>query len=46
MKVNKIKSGIYKGAYWNDYTNSTKAKKIAHKEERQRVKRDITKALA
>lgn len=46
MKVNKIKGGVYKGTYWADVTSASKAKKIAHKEERQRAKRDIAKALA
>jgi len=46
MKQNKIKGGVYKGVYWNDFISAHDAKKIAHKEERKRAKREIAKALA
>ena len=45
MKQNKIKGGVYKGVYWNEFINATEAKKRAHKQERQRVKRIIAEAM-
>lgn len=38
MKQNKIRGGVYKGLYWRDFISSHDAKRIAHKQERQRAK--------
>lgn len=46
MKMNKIRGGVYSGKFWQDFMNKTDAKKIAHKQERQRIKKEISKALA
>lgn len=46
MKSNKIKGGVYSGKFWQDYINKTDAKRIAHKQERRRVKNEINKSLA
>lgn len=46
MKQNKIKGGVYKGVWWRDFVDPTEAKKIAHKQERQRAKAEIAQALA
>ena len=37
MKQNKIKGGVYRGWWFEFYTNK-EAKKIAHKQERKRSK--------
>jgi len=46
MKMNKIKGGVYGGKFWQDFTNKTDAKRIAHKQERRRAKAEISKAIA
>lgn len=38
MKQAKIKGGIYSGRYWRDFYSNQEAKKIAHKQNRQRNK--------
>ena len=39
----KIKGGIYKGEFWNDFINKTAAKRIGHKQDRKRNKDIIRK---
>lgn len=39
MKRNKIKGGIYRG-WWNDFYTRTEAKRIAHRQERRRARRE------
>lgn len=46
MKQNKIKGGVYKGVYWRDFVDKTEAKRIAHRQERQRAKKAIAQAVA
>lgn len=41
MKVAKIKGGIYRGIYWRDFYTTTYTKKVAHKQERQRAKKEV-----
>lgn len=45
MKQNKIKGGVYKGVWWRDFIDETEAKKVAHKQERQRAKAEIRKEV-
>ncbi len=44
MKQNKIKGGVYKG-WWRDFVSATKAKKIAHKQNRRKIKSEIASLL-
>ena len=41
MKKNKIRGGVYGGAWWADFTKRTDAKHMAHKQERARAKKLI-----
>ena len=41
MKTGHIKGGIYSGRYWRDFYSPTMAKKIAHKQERQKGKAKV-----
>ena len=40
----KIKGGVYSG-YWRDFYTTVEAKKIGHKQERARAKKEIRYAL-
>lgn len=44
-KTNRIKGGIYSGPYWFDFVTHHDAKKIAHKQERARVKKAQRKEI-